>query len=183
MYFTFIFKVKAPNGVHLYYQTWLSRKQWHIGQSCYCQDIESRIWTFDWHIYIWSWLILKAMHLRSCRFRLLISHKRWWIGQTLILPTNRKSYKISPLHIYIWHWPILKVKVKVVHVTIANFSQMVTNGANMLRITNLKSHTAKSRLLGVHFRKDSIRWQMSESAKESHIFFALILTVSEIWQF
>ena len=33
-------------------------------------------------------------------------------------------------HIYIWQWPSLKVKFKVMHISTANFSQMVIDGAN-----------------------------------------------------
>ena len=30
------------------------------GKHCYCQQIESRIRPFHWHIYTWPWLILKV---------------------------------------------------------------------------------------------------------------------------
>ena len=39
------------------------------------------------------------------------------------------SIKSLHWHIYISHWPILKVTVKVMHISIANFSQMVTDSA------------------------------------------------------
>ena len=42
-------------------------------------------------------------------------------------------------HIYISNWPILKVKVKVMHISAVNFSQMLTDRANILP-PNRKSH-------------------------------------------
>ena len=77
------------------------------------------------------------IHFKGQRFESSTSkvHKwlscKWWqIEQTLLLPTNRKLHKAFP-YIYIWHWPIVKINVKVMHIYIANFSQMVTDWANI----------------------------------------------------
>ena len=69
--FIFIFKVKYSNWVHWAIHTWLSHKQWQIGQTLllpthrkshvafqlacydnyyYCQHIGSHMWPFSWHV-------------------------------------------------------------------------------------------------------------------------------------
>ena len=63
---------------------------------------------------------------------LRISRKWRQIVQTWLLPTNRKSHKAFSLaYINIWHWLILKVNVKVMHISIVNFSQIVTEKENI----------------------------------------------------
>ena len=60
-------------------------------------------------------------------FYCIISLKWWQNGSTLLLLSNIKSHK----GILILPWPILKVKVKVMHISIANMSKMVTDRSNI----------------------------------------------------
>ena len=57
-FLTFIFKVKYSNRVHWEVHLWLSHKWWPDRTNI---ATESRMWPFDWHIYVWSWPIPKTM--------------------------------------------------------------------------------------------------------------------------
>ena len=91
-----------------------------------CQLIGSRIWLFDWHIYIWPWPILnikiKVMHIW-----LWISRKRWQIKQSLNCQNIESHMRPFDWNIYIWPWSIPKGKVKVMHISAVNITQTITD--------------------------------------------------------
>ena len=54
-----VFKVNYSHGVYWEVRTWKFCKPWQMEKD-YCQQIDSYVWTFIWHIYIRSWRILKV---------------------------------------------------------------------------------------------------------------------------
>ena len=66
---------------------------------CYRQHMERRMWLFDWHIYIWPWLILKVK-VKVMHILLWISRKRWekhckTNGRANIANGNKHGYGLS----------------------------------------------------------------------------------------
>ena len=61
------------------------------GNHCYWRHIRSRMWPFNWHIYIWPWLILKVkfkvMHISTTIISQIVTDK------TNIALTNK--YKVA----------------------------------------------------------------------------------------
>ena len=102
-----------------------------LGKHCYCQQIGSCIWLFDWHIYVWPLPTHSTdQGSRSDTFRLDIfgngdkngkhcyCHKMWSnIGFHLTLTYS-----------------------KVMHISTENDSKMVTDGQTLPLPSNMKSH-------------------------------------------
>ena len=68
-FLTFVLEVKDYDRLNWKDCTGLSRKRWQIGQTLLLPNTGSHTWSFDGHIYIWPWPILKvnnkAMHLSN----------------------------------------------------------------------------------------------------------------------
>ena len=91
-------------------------------------NTESRVWPLNWHIYIWSGPILK-IRVNIILISTVTISRTVTDRQTLLLPTNRKSHKAFSLAYLYLHWQLRKVMV--MHISIVNFSQMVTDRANI----------------------------------------------------
>ena len=135
---TFIIKINDSNRVHWEVQKWISRKRWQVGQALLLTTQKVTcglligLFTFDLshskgqghgHAYFdWN------MHDRS--YECDRTGKNCYCQQIENSLTRPFHW-----HIYIWHLPNLNVKVKVVHISIVNYSQMVTDTAN-IALTN-----------------------------------------------
>ena len=84
-------KVKGSNRVCCEVHKWIFCKRWQMGENVIISNTESYMWSFDWHIYIWS--ILKV-RVKIIQFSLWISRKQWKINKKLLLPTNKKSHMV-----------------------------------------------------------------------------------------
>ena len=115
---------KCKGQGHAYLSVDISQTEKH-GTDCYCQQIWSRRWLFDLHIYIWPWLNLnvkvKVMHIFAVSISQTVTYK--------VSVAVANKYAVAHMAFreeYInWFSPFLKVSVMIMDMWTVNIAQTV----------------------------------------------------------
>ena len=94
--------------------------------------------SFDWHIYIWPWLILKVkvqvMHISTGNIlKMVIGGENNYCHQIV------SHVWCFSRHIHIWHWSILKVRIEAMHILTMNILEMMRDKIQIQVPSNSKS--------------------------------------------